>query len=97
MNESGQPMPLSFPYGCLSRTIRVGVKKRWQVAWNLRVPVPETGRTSSSELIKNRAELNESDIRVNKIETKMGRTNPAGKSSGRSPLTDERIALQAAI
>ncbi|GFT26100.1 hypothetical protein TNCV_336551, partial [Trichonephila clavipes] len=29
----------------------------------------------------------------------MGRTNPAGKknSSGRSPLTDERIALQAAI
>ncbi|GFS59780.1 hypothetical protein TNCV_332341 [Trichonephila clavipes] len=29
------------------------------------VPVPETGRTSSSELIKNRAELNESDIRVN--------------------------------
>ncbi|GFT66555.1 hypothetical protein TNCV_705611 [Trichonephila clavipes] len=27
------------------------------------VPVPETGRTSSSELINNRAELNESDIR----------------------------------
>ncbi|GFS49811.1 hypothetical protein TNCV_4344711 [Trichonephila clavipes] len=33
---------------------------------NYGVPVPETGRTSSSELIKNRAELNESDIRVNK-------------------------------
>ncbi|GFW50048.1 hypothetical protein TNCV_2316301 [Trichonephila clavipes] len=65
---------------------------------NYGVPVPETGRTSSSELIKKRAELNESDIRVNKKKQKMGRTNPAGKnSSGRSPLTDERIALQAAI
>ncbi|GFV90379.1 hypothetical protein TNCV_4952431, partial [Trichonephila clavipes] len=41
----------------------------WQVAsgmGNYGVPVPESGRTSSSsELIKNRAELDESDIRVN--------------------------------
>ncbi|GFX71367.1 hypothetical protein TNCV_2453781 [Trichonephila clavipes] len=29
---------------------------------------------------KNRAELNESDIRVNKKKQKMGRTNPAGKT-----------------
>ncbi|GFU95877.1 hypothetical protein TNCV_5261 [Trichonephila clavipes] len=34
---------------------------------NYGVPVPETGRTSSSELIKNRAELDESDIRFSKI------------------------------
>ncbi|GFY03840.1 hypothetical protein TNCV_1196201 [Trichonephila clavipes] len=43
------------------------------------VPVPETGRTSSSELIKNRAELNESDIRVNKIETKDGQDKSCWK------------------
>ncbi|GFU73518.1 hypothetical protein TNCV_3146561 [Trichonephila clavipes] len=65
---------------------------------SLLLPVPETGRTSSSELIKNRAELDESDIRVNKIETKDGQDKSCWKnSSGRSPLTDERIALQAAV
>ncbi|GFW42866.1 hypothetical protein TNCV_2689161 [Trichonephila clavipes] len=46
---------------------------------NYGVPVPETGRTSSSELIKNRAELNESDIRVNKIETKDGQDKSCWK------------------
>ncbi|GFW27007.1 hypothetical protein TNCV_1378451 [Trichonephila clavipes] len=67
---------------------------KWQVAsgkWHgiYGVPVPETGRTSSSELIKNRAELNESDIRVNKIETKDGQD----KSCWKKTVADEVRSL----
>ncbi|GFW81097.1 hypothetical protein TNCV_4804651 [Trichonephila clavipes] len=77
---------------------RVQSGSKWQVAWNLRSSCPGNGTYLSSELIKNRAELNESDIRVKKIETKDGQDKSCWKnSSGRSPLTDERIAQQAAI
>ncbi|GFV93639.1 hypothetical protein TNCV_127381, partial [Trichonephila clavipes] len=54
--------------------------RKWQVAWNLRSSCPGNGRTSSSELIKNRAELNESDIRVKKIETKDGQDKSCWKT-----------------